>query len=706
MRRPPIIARADCAREAGEWQLAAGLYRAALERAPNRPPIWIQYGHALKESGSPADAENAYRTAIAYQPADAEAHLHLGHVLKLQGRRVEAEVAYRRAWALDRSSLDAQRELDALSLTESNVVEAAALAVASPKRETAPVSNGGAHHVVAPRRKETIITRADRARDAQQWPRAARLYRKALDRNPKKPLIWVQYGHALKESGDPIEAERAYRTAISYAPGAADAHLQLGHALKLQGKTKEAQAAYLRAFALDQSLSDPSCELSALGWGADVMAELEKLLIGKARAGLAEPSVANSAAIIASEMSLTGDEPQGENHPQPLRAKISSTAVDRVENDIQILRESGLFDEEYYRTNNLDLPSGIDLLRHFVEWGAHECRDPHPLFMTSYYLKCQVDVANSFKNHQINPAIHFLLYGVFENRKPHPLFDTDFYSKKYYDIIKHGINPLVDYLRYGVREQRICNAVGHSPFDNYGLLKGETPELAGVLESFPKNPTISIVMPLYAKTSLDKRVLIEATHSIQGQTYSNWELCICNDGSTQLSAIRALDDLRKGDPRIRVTAFEMNQGISAATNAALDMAGGDFVALMDHDDLLAPNALYEIVKHINRHPSVDVLYTDQDKVDIDNNRSNPFYKPDWSPEMFRGVMYVGHLMVVRRSLLNQIGGLDSAFDKVQDFELMLRLGEATERIIHIPKILYHWRMIPGSLPSGRTRNPA
>src|SRR5260370_34384722 len=124
--RPTIITRADQARAAGEWQHAAGLYRIALERTPNNPPIWIQYGHALKESGSLAEAETAYRTAIAYQPADADAHLQLGHALKLQGKPDEAEAAYRRAWALDRSSADAARELAGFGWTRQRLAQTAA----------------------------------------------------------------------------------------------------------------------------------------------------------------------------------------------------------------------------------------------------------------------------------------------------------------------------------------------------------------------------------------------------------------------------------------------------------------------------------------------------------------------------------------------------------------------------------------------------
>jgi GT2 family glycosyltransferase/tetratricopeptide (TPR) repeat protein len=686
-RQPTIITRADRARAAGEWRLAAGLYRVVLDRTPHNPPIWIQYGHALKESGSPAEAETAYRIAIAFEPSDPDSHLQLGHALKLQGKRAEAEAAYRQAWVLDRSSTEAARELAAFGWTTQRLAEADRSTAGLDRPPVSVPVNGAAASSGGRRRKEGLITRADRALSARQWRLAARLYRKALDRNPEKPPIWVQYGHALKESGDVAEAERAYRAALAYAPGVADTHLQLGHALKLQAKTEEAQAAYLRAFVLDPSLPYPPHELGGLGWSGSELAELETLLDGGDHIGPVAAPIAHAANLA----SLI---------PSEIRVKVRGAPLDRIEDDIQTLRASGLFDEAYYRATAPDLPTDVDLLRHFVERGSDENLDPHPLFITSYYLACNRDIVDDVVNGRINPTVHFIKYGGFEGRNPHPLFDSLFYLDKYLDVANSGINPLTHYVRYGIREQRLCNPVGHSPFDNYGLLLDETPELAGALESFPKNPTVSVVMPLYAAKPLDKRVLIEAIRSIQGQTYPNWELCICNNGSTELSAIGALDDLRERDPRIRVTVFERNQGISAATNAALDMAGGEFVALMDHDDLLASNALYEVVKHINRHPSVDVLYTDQDKIDVDNNRSDPFYKPDWSPELFRGVMYVGHLLVVRRSLFQQIGRLDSTFDKVQDFELMLRLSEVTERIIHIPKILYHWRMIPGSVALG------
>ena len=171
------------------------------------------------------------------------------------------------------------------------------------------------------------------ARDAQQWPRAARFYRKALDRNPKKPPIWVQYGHALKESGDPAAAARAYRAALSYAAGVADTHLQLGHALKLQGKTEEAQAAYLRAFALDPTLPHPGAELSGLGWSESQLRELRSW-----RADDPGFSVPQDF-----EFAATQRDPISRSYPDE---QEYNTRSDDIEWVIETIRTSRLFDEE------------------------------------------------------------------------------------------------------------------------------------------------------------------------------------------------------------------------------------------------------------------------------------------------------------------------------------------------------------------------
>ncbi len=207
-------------------------------------------------------------------------------------------------------------------------------------------------------------------------------------------------------------------------------------------------------------------------------------------------------------------------------------------------------------------------------------------------------------------------------------------------------------------------------------------------------PLISVIMPVY---NVDPPWLERAIELVKAQTYENWELCICNDCSTRQETVAALRQLEGSDPRIRVTHLETNGGISRATNAALDIGRGEFVAFLDNDDEITPDALETYVSLLNDDPSVDVFYSDEDKINASGSFEEPFFKPAWSPSFLREVMYVGHFLMTRRSLAEQVGRLDSNFDGVQDFEFMLRLGEQTSRIRHVPKILYHWRRIPGSV---------
>jgi tetratricopeptide (TPR) repeat protein len=242
----------------------------ALDRKPRNPPIWIQYGHALKECGDQTAAESAYRTAIAYEPEDADAHLQLGHVLKLQGKTAEARGAYQRALALNGSLADAARELSLLGRSgQRSRNEPPPASITMPARnapQSVAADRGPMRRRTFTGGKGSLISRADRARDARQWQIAAELYRKALDRNPNNPPIWVQYGHALKESGSLPEAQSAYRAAIALDPAAAEPYLQLGHVLKMSGRREEAQMAYLQALALQRSMPDPLSGLNSLGW--------------------------------------------------------------------------------------------------------------------------------------------------------------------------------------------------------------------------------------------------------------------------------------------------------------------------------------------------------------------------------------------------------------------------------------------------------
>jgi GT2 family glycosyltransferase len=214
--------------------------------------------------------------------------------------------------------------------------------------------------------------------------------------------------------------------------------------------------------------------------------------------------------------------------------------------------------------------------------------------------------------------------------------------------------------------------------------------IASHIASFVRKPLISVVMPAYA-TPLP--LIRAAVQSVQAQLYPNWELCIADDASPNGKLWAALQALAKADPRIKVVRRETNGHICAATNSGLALASGEFVALMDHDDLLPEQALYEIAALLERHPDADVIYSDEDKIDDHGQRFEPYFKPDWNAELLLGQNTISHLGVFRRSLLEKIGGLREGFEGSQDFDLALRASEQTtpDRIHHIPWVLYHWR---------------
>jgi hypothetical protein len=213
------------------------------------------------------------------------------------------------------------------------------------------------------------------------------------------------------------------------------------------------------------------------------------------------------------------------------------------------------------------------------------------------------------------------------------------------------------------------------------------------INELPYKPLISILLPVY---NTDEIWLRRCLDSVLAQLYPHWELCIADDASTAKDIRRVLEKYRARDKRIRVVFREVNGHISAASNSALSMAIGDYIALLDHDDVLTPDALYEIASLVNQQPEADMIYSDEDKIDVQGRRHSPFFKPDWSPDTFLSLMYTCHLGVYRTALVRHIGGFREGFEGSQDYDLVLRLTEHTERICHIPKVLYHWRSIPES----------
>ncbi|OPY09663.1 MAG: Hyaluronan synthase [Syntrophaceae bacterium PtaB.Bin095] len=335
--------------------------------------------------------------------------------------------------------------------------------------------------------------------------------------------------------------------------------------------------------------------------------------------------------------------------------------------------------------------SGTNPLVHFVENGGREGRDPNPMFNALYYLERNPDVAASGQN----VLVHYLDAGAREGRDPHPYFHTTYYSDMNYDIIDAGYNPLAHYVEYGINEGRLPYNQYDAWIQSKRLSAQDLEDIRVHIDQMAYRPVFSVIVPVY---NTDERWLRRCLDSVIEQLYPDWELCIADDASTSPRVRAVLAEYEARDSRIRVVYRNENGHISAASNTALALARGEFIALLDHDDELSVDALYENAALLNAHPDADMIYSDEDKISEAGVRHMPFFKPDWSPDTFLSQMYSGHLGVYRTEIVRKIGGFRVGFEGSQDYDLVLRFTEQTEpaRIHHIPKILYHWRTIKGS----------
>ncbi|REG26606.1 glycosyl transferase family 2 [Archangium gephyra] len=232
---------------------------------------------------------------------------------------------------------------------------------------------------------------------------------------------------------------------------------------------------------------------------------------------------------------------------------------------------------------------------------------------------------------------------------------------------------------------------------------GEMAAANAALAGLERRPTISLVTPAYETPVRMLRACIE---SVLAQSYGDWQLCIVDDGSPGRGVERTVREYARRDSRIVFKRMPRNEGIARTTNAALALASGELIGFLDHDDTLAPHALAEVALHLEAHPETDVLYSDEDKLDEQGRRYAPYLKPGPSPELLRALNYVCHFLVVRATLLREVGGIRPGFEGAQDHDLVLRLLERTPRFARIPRVLYHWRTHPGSTAHDASAKPA
>lgn len=370
------------------------------------------------------------------------------------------------------------------------------------------------------------------------------------------------------------------------------------------------------------------------------------------------------------------------------------------------IRRSGFFDSEYYLNQYADVKKKkINPIRHYCYFGWAEGRNPAPGFITDYYLETYPLVIKS----GINPLIHYIRFGQWEGYKTNPHGDklpvikqtyisrwwilfvslVEVLNKKPHLAIK-AIKVIRD---FGIREafRRIKSIIGIEKVNRYQYNKPEfTYEISRRLKSFKYKPLISVIMPVY---NVEPKWLDLAVKSVLNQWYDNWELCIVDDASTNKDTIKYLKSI--DNPKIQIALLKKNMNISGASNEALKLAKGEYIALLDHDDELTVDALYEMVKVINENDA-EFIYSDEDKVELNGDCCCPRFKPDYSPDKFLSENYICHLTLIKKSLVDRVDGFTLGVEGAQDYDLFLKVLEHTEKVCHIQKILYHWRKIPGS----------
>lgn len=248
------------------------------------------------------------------------------------------------------------------------------------------------------------------------------------------------------------------------------------------------------------------------------------------------------------------------------------------------------------------------------------------------------------------------------------------YIKSFFTVLKRGNNT----------SNLFVNQSAYIDWFN----KQESP----VYENFKYKPLISVIIPTY---NVSKKLLSECLDSILNQTYENYEICIADDNSTSKETIETLKEYEKNE-KIHIVYRKENGMISASSNSAIKIAKGEFIALVDNDDVIEKDALYYIVKALNDNKKLDMLYTDEDKIDFKGKLMEPNFKPDYSPDTFMSVNYICHLTCIRKSIVDKLGGFRSEYDGSQDYDLFLRVVEKTNNIYHIDKVLYHWRQTRNS----------
>lgn len=543
------------------------------------------------------------------------------------------------------------------------------------------------------------------ARDHKEWAAAAAAYRRHLALHPRDGRIWVQLGHVLKEDKRRQDALWAYRSAVEMLPGDPDPLLHLAHALLAAGDI-EAGLERLREGAAAGGAHARRDLYALVGEGTAGLALTGDLVPDRLLADLSRHAK-GLRAIACRDVTLEGRDcigtlshdpwiifewEEGARPVTPMAALAIETAS--LDNKIQPLAQiyvdmgKGFGEHESTRFAFVDGKARILLVdpSQIRRFRLDPDETKNRLTLPRITITPLADLAAAERVVRQNAPddvdmdrLLVLLAGSFSGDPAKAGLPSHALALGF--DLGQAINFSHDYTHW------VAQNANPGPAD-YARMAKMTAELA-------IRPRFSFVMPTY-NTPPD--LLRECIDSLLAQTWADFEICIADDNSPDHRVLEVLQDYADRDSRVRFIARPFNGHISAASNTALSLATGDYVVLVDHDDLIPDYTLFVLAWYINRYPDADIFYSDEDKVTADGYRTQPYFKSDFNQFLMYGHNMVSHLGVYRRSLVEQVGGFRLGLEGSQDYDLTLRCLEATgpDRIVHIPHILYHWRIIPGS----------
>jgi GT2 family glycosyltransferase len=550
----------------------------------------------------------------------------------------------------------------------------------------------------------------NKARTQRKWTVAAEYYRKHLLLVPEDAAIWVQLGHMLKEAGQRQEARQAYTIALDLLPGDPDLLLHLGHALLAAGDfqlgmeyLRESAAAGNSHAAQDllslagESITITESVVDLEAQGKSASSDLLKVLDSMAQ---------DLRAVDCSDLEIIGDDKiRTLSHDPWVVFEWQDGACPAAPMAVLTIEARGLdADVDPVAQIYADIGQGFSE-RNSTRFSFANGKTLVLLTNPQQIMRLRFD-PDQTKNILTLPRVAIApitkMSEVERIVKLHANEDVDI--DRLLELLSNGFA--------GDKKPRLSTHVLALDFDlgrsidfgqdyDYWVTQNANPSVAdyrrmkAIEAKFAIRPRFSFIMPTY-NTPIN--LLRECIDSLLTQTYENFEVCIADDNSPNSEVVSTLEDYARRDPRVRFSARKHNGHISAASNTALSLAGGDYVVLVDHDDLIPDYTLFVLAWYVNRHPEADIMYSDEDKITASGQRVQPYFKSDFNQYLMYGHNMVSHLGVYRRALIEKVGGFRLGLEGSQDYDLLLRCFEASGagKVVHIPHILYHWRIIPGS----------